>query len=239
MHLFYTPDIDGALYTLSEDESKHAIRVLRLQKGDPLTLIDGKGNLYTAEIAEDHPKRCIAHVTDVQKEYGKRSFHLHIAMAPTKNMERTEWFLEKAVEIGLDEFTPIQCEHSERVVIKTERLHKIAVSAMKQSLKAYEPALHEVLTFPKFIQSANGFAGEKFIAHCERDKQSPTLLKNSYTKGRDALILIGPEGDFSEQEITLALANGFREISLGKNRLRTETAALAACHTLNLLNEDL
>jgi 16S rRNA (uracil1498-N3)-methyltransferase len=239
MHLFYTPDIDGELYTLSEEESKHAIRVLRLEKGDAVSLIDGKGNLFQGEVADDHPKRCTVHITDIQKQYGKRSFHLHIAMAPTKNMERTEWFLEKAVEIGLDEFTPLQCEHSERVVVKTERLHKIAVAAMKQSLKAYEPVLHEAITFPKFIQSAAAFKGEKFIAHCERETLQPPLLKNTYTKGGDALILIGPEGDFSPQEITLARTNGFREISLGKSRLRTETAALVACHTLNLINEDL
>jgi 16S rRNA (uracil1498-N3)-methyltransferase len=237
MHLFYTPDINTEIYTLTEEESKHAIRVLRLVKGDIIQLIDGKGNLFQAEVADDHPKRCTVHVIDVQKEYHKRAIHLHIAMAPTKNMERTEWFLEKAVELGLDEFTPLQCEHSERVIVKTERLHKIVVSAMKQSIKAYEPVLNELVTFPKFIKALAVFEGEKFIAHCERDQQQPSLLKNSYSKGANALILIGPEGDFSAQEITLALENGFQEISLGKSRLRTETAALAACHTINLLNE--
>ncbi len=237
MHLFYTPDINSEIYTLSEEESKHAVRVLRLQIGDVIQLIDGKGTLFQATVAENHPKRCTVHITDVQKEYEKRGFHLHIAMAPTKNMERTEWFLEKAVEIGLDEFTPLQCEHSERVIVKTERLHKIAVSAMKQSLKAYEPKLNELCSFSKFVKAMHGFGGLKFIAHCERAGFMPDLLKNKTVHGQDTLVLIGPEGDFSADEIKLASENGFMEISLGKSRLRTETAALAATMTLNLANE--
>jgi 16S rRNA (uracil1498-N3)-methyltransferase len=237
MHLFYTPDIDTALYPLSEEESKHAVRVLRLEPGDRVQLIDGKGTLYQVEIADNHPKRCTMHVLEVQKDYGKRLFHLHIAMAPTKNMERTEWFLEKAVEIGLDAFTPLQCAHSERVVVKTERLHKIAVAAMKQSIKAYEPKLNETIAFTKFISSAASFAGEKYIAHCNRKESDPPLLKNVYKRGSNALILIGPEGDFSLEEITFAQQQGFQPISLGASRLRTETAALVACHTCNLLNE--
>jgi 16S rRNA (uracil1498-N3)-methyltransferase len=237
VHLFYTPDINSEIYTLSEEESKHAIRVLRLVTGDIIQLIDGKGNFYTAEVAEDHPKRCTVRVTDIQKEYGKRSFLLHIAMAPTKNMERTEWFLEKAVEMGIDAFSPVQCEHSERVVVKLERLHKIAISAMKQSLKAFEPELNETLSFINFINSSKTFVGQKFIAHCDRKTSEPGLLKNLYSKMNNALILIGPEGDFSSEEINLAIQNGFVPVSLGKSRLRTETAALAACHTINLINE--
>jgi 16S rRNA (uracil1498-N3)-methyltransferase len=237
MHLFYTPDINSEIYVLSEEESKHAIRVLRLGKGDAVQLIDGKGCLFQAEVADDHPKRCTVHVTDIQKDYGKRNFHLHIAMAPTKNMERTEWFLEKAVEIGLDEFTPLQCEHSERVVVKTERLHKIVVSAMKQSLKAYEPILHETTPLKKFIQSMSTFGGQKFIAHCEREGTEPPLLKNKSLKDQNSLILIGPEGDFSPAEIKFATEQGFMEISLGKSRLRTETAALVVCMVVNLINE--
>ncbi len=237
MHLFYTPDIASEIYTLSEEESKHAIRVLRLAGGDVIQLNDGKGNLYTATVAEDHPKRCTVHITDIQKEYGKRNFRLHIAMAPTKNIERTEWFLEKAVEIGLDEFSPVQCEHSERVVVKTERLHKIVISAMKQSLKAYEPVLHEAQGLTAFINSSNTFAGQRFIAHCDRKTSEPGLLKNQYKRLNNALVLIGPEGDFSAEEINLAIQNGFVPISLGKSRLRTETAALVACHTINLINE--
>jgi 16S rRNA (uracil1498-N3)-methyltransferase len=237
VHLFYTPDIASEIYTLSEEESKHAVRVLRLVTGDHIRLIDGKGNLFTATVAEDHPKRCTVHVTDIQKEYGKRAFHLHVAMAPTKNIERTEWFLEKAVEIGLDEFTPVQCEHSERVVVKMERLQKIVISAMKQSMKAYEPVLNEPLSFSHLIKSANSFKGQKFIAHCNRETQEPGLLKNLYSKPSDVIILIGPEGDFSGEEINLAIQNGFIPISLGKSRLRTETAALVACHTINLIND--
>jgi 16S rRNA (uracil1498-N3)-methyltransferase len=237
VNLFYTPDIDSEIYTLSEEESKHAIRVLRLVIGDTIQLIDGKGNLFQAIVTEDHPKRCTVHVTDLQKEYGKRNFRIHIAMAPTKNIERTEWFLEKAVEIGLDAYTPIQCEHSERVIVKTERLHKIIVSAMKQSLKAYEPGMDEAVSFTNFIKTTQSFEGEKFIAHCNRETSEPGLLKNLYTKLSSVLILIGPEGDFSKEEINLALQNGFTAISLGKSRLRTETAALMACHTINLINE--
>jgi 16S rRNA (uracil1498-N3)-methyltransferase len=237
VHLFYTPDINSEIYTLSEEESKHAVRVLRLGVGDKVELIDGKGNLYHAEVATDHPKRCTIKVNDIEKEYGKRSFSLHIAMAPTKNMERTEWFLEKAVEIGLDAFTPLQCDHSERVTVKTDRLLKIAVSAMKQSLKAYTPLLEETTSFKKFIAGSVNSGEQKFIAHCDRSGIEPALLKNIYTPGNNALVLIGPEGDFSKEEITLAVANGFLPVSLGKSRLRTETAALAACHTLNLLNE--
>ncbi|HEV7230702.1 MAG TPA: 16S rRNA (uracil(1498)-N(3))-methyltransferase [Bacteroidia bacterium] len=237
MHLFYTPDINNEIYTLSEEESKHAVRVLRLGKGDAIRLIDGKGNLFEAEVADDHAKRCTIRVNDVLKEYGKRNFRIHIAMAPTKNMERTEWFLEKAVEFGLDEFTPLQCDHSERVTVKTERLHKIAVAAMKQSIKAYEPVLHETCPFSIFIKASESWKGSRFIAHCERDEKTPLLLKKSYTPNTDALILIGPEGDFSSEEIALALANGFQEISLGQSRLRTETAALAACHTIHLIND--
>ncbi|MFI5149563.1 MAG: 16S rRNA (uracil(1498)-N(3))-methyltransferase [Bacteroidia bacterium] len=237
MHLFYTPDIESELYTFPEEESKHAVRVLRLQKGDSVQLTDGKGNLYTAEISDDHPKRCQVHITSRQAEYGKRGIHLHIAMAPTKSMDRTEWFLEKAVEIGLEEFTPITCEHSERTTMKTDRLHKIAVSAMKQSIKAIEPVLNENVSFIKFIERCRQAGGQKFIAHCNRSSSEPDTLKSVYKPGTDSIILIGPEGDFSEQEINLALQNGFTAVSLGKSRLRTETAALAACHTIHLLNE--
>jgi 16S rRNA (uracil1498-N3)-methyltransferase len=237
VHLFYTPDINSEIYTLSEEESKHAVRVLRLGKGDAIRLIDGKGNLFEAEVADDHAKRCTIRVNDVVKEYGQRDYKIHIAMAPTKNMERTEWFLEKAVEFGLDEFTPLQCDHSERVTVKTERLHKIAVSAMKQSIKAYEPVLNETTSFSKFIKARESWKGSKFIAHCERESKTPALLKKLYTPHTDALILIGPEGDFSGDEISLALAHDFQEISLGQSRLRTETAALAACHTIHLINE--
>ena len=233
MNIFYTPDLSGNEYTLTEEESKHCVRVLRMGVGDKIQLVDGRGGFYEAEIIDDNPKRCSVKITDQKKNFGKRNHYLHIACAPTKNIERYEWFLEKSTEIGIDEITPIDCEHSERTVVKSERLNKVLVSAMKQSIKAYLPKLNEVISLPEFVSQK--FTGEKYIAHC-RDKKS-TSLKDIYKKGSNVLILIGPEGDFSDNEIKFALENGFKEISLGDSRLRTETAALVACHTVNLLNE--
>ncbi|WP_372773406.1 16S rRNA (uracil(1498)-N(3))-methyltransferase [Mangrovibacterium sp.] len=234
MQLFYTPDIQGKSYTLNEIESKHAIRVLRLNPGDSIQLIDGKGSLYTAQITDANPKRCQIVVQAQEREFGKRNSYLHIAVAPTKNIDRLEWFLEKATEIGIDEITPVLCEHSERKVIKDDRLEKVIVSAMKQSLKAYLPRLNPLTPLNELLQSE--FRGKKFIAHChELDKRQ---LKNEIPGSLSNLILIGPEGDFSEQELTTALQNNFIPVSLGSSRLRTETAALAACHTCNLLLED-
>lgn len=248
MHLFYTPDITIPVYTLNEEESKHAIRVLRLSVGDVIYLIDGIGGFYKAELTDANAKRCIVKIIETKKEYGKHTFYLHIALAPTKNIDRTEWFLEKAAEIGIDEITPIECEHSERTVVKPERLNKILVSAIKQSVKAYLPKLNEMADFDKFVKQP--FEGQKFIAHCRLTLPSSNVegqthrpsrgatkhLKNIYTIGQNALILIGPEGDFSEKEIQLALQNGFKEISLGNSRLRTETAALVACDVINIMN---
>ena len=233
MNLFYTPDISGNEYTLSEEESKHCVRVLRMGIGDKIRLVDGKGGFFTANIVDDNPKKCSVKIIETIKEFSMRDHFLHIACAPTKNIERFEWFLEKTTEIGIDEITPIDCEHSERTVVKSERLNKVLVSAMKQSIKAYLPKLNEIISFPEFVSQK--FKGEKFIAHCQDNKK--TSLKDLYKKGSDALILIGPEGDFSDNEIKFALENGFKEISLGTSRLRTETAALVACHTVNLLNE--
>jgi len=233
MHLFYTPDLNDTIYTLNEQESKHCNKVLRLDTNDMVQLIDGKGGFFTAKIIEPNPKKCMVEIVETKKDYKKRNHHLHIAIAPTKNNDRLEWFLEKATEIGIDEITPIVCEHSERKVIKPERLEKILISAMKQSIKAYKPQLNELVRYMDFIKQP--FAGEKFIAHCEDHEKS--FLKNRYTVGRDVLILIGPEGDFSPAEIELALQNQFKEISLGNSRLRTETAGVVACHTINLLNE--
>ena len=232
MHLFYTPDISSHIYTLEEQESKHCIRVLRLQKGDIIHLTDGKGTMFESRIIQDNPKKCIVEVTDVKKETGKRDFNLHIAVAPTKNIARTEWFLEKATEIGIEEITPVICDHSERKIVKTDRLNKVITAAMKQSLKAYHPKLNETVRFKDFVK--NSFEGEKFIAYIS-DKYNETL-KDLYTPGSDITILIGPEGDFSEREVVQAIENGFKPISLGKSRLRTETAALVACHSIEMLN---
>jgi len=233
MNIFYTPDLSGNEYTLSEDESKHCVRVLRMCVGDVIQLVDGRGGFYEAEIVDDNPKRCSVKVTEHKKNFGKRDYHLHIACAPTKNIERYEWFLEKATEIGIDEITPIDCEHSERTVVKSERLNKVLVSAMKQSIKAYLAKLNEVISFPEL--ASQKFSGEKYIAHCNNGEKK--LLKDLYTKGSNVLILIGPEGDFTNSEVEFAKQNGFKEISLGNSRLRTETAAIVACHTVNLINE--
>ena len=240
MHLFYTPDITSPEYTLNEEESKHCIRVLRLSIGDEVILIDGKGGWYEASITLDHPKRCVVKIIKEQKEVGKRFSHLHLAVAPTKHMDRLEWFAEKATEIGIDELSLLNCQHSERDVVKTERLEKVLISAMKQSMKAYLPQLHSMIDFKKFIQQSLNFTGQKFIAHCYpsfHQKIPKQQLKKVYAKNQDVLVLIGPEGDFSAEEIKLAMENGFVEISLGTSRLRTETAALTACLTVQILND--
>ena len=220
MHVFYTPDIQTRA-ELPEEEAQHCVRVLRLNIGDQITLTDGKGNFYRAEISAATNKRCMVNILETIYQEPLWNGHLHIAMAPTKNMDRTEWFAEKATEIGFDELTFLNCRFSERKVIKTERISKILVSAIKQSLKARLPQLNEMTDFNKFITQP--FKGQKFIAHCY--------------EGEKPLVLIGPEGDFSEKEVQKAIENGFTPISLGKSRLRTETAALVACHTLNLQNQ--
>lgn len=234
MHLFYTPDIAPShpQYFLNEEESKHAVRVLRLEKGAEVQLIDGRGGLYTAQIKDAHPKRTILQITNVVTQYNKRNHYLHIAIAPTKNLDRLEWFLEKATEIGIDEITLIICQRSERKEAKTERLNKIITSAIKQSLKAYHPVLNEPVALAKFL--AQPFSGQKFIAHCEQGDKAN--LNAEVVKQDKYLILIGPEGDFSPAEIDAALQSGFKAITLGESRLRTETAALEACFEINFLN---
>ena len=234
MHLFYTPNIDPAhpQFFLTEEESKHAIRVLRLEVGSIVQLIDGRGGLYTAEISDAHPKRTILQIKNIIAGYGKRNHYLHIAIAPTKNIERTEWFLEKATEIGIDEISLIICQRSERKEAKAERLNKIITAAIKQSLKAYHPVLNEPRTLSELL--AAPFDGQKFIAHCE-DTDKVDLSAALEKQGR-YLILIGPEGDFTRNEIDTALQNGYKAITLGDSRLRTETAALEACFEVNFLN---
>jgi 16S rRNA (uracil1498-N3)-methyltransferase len=232
MHLFYTPDIQTAIYQLDEEESKHCIKVLRLKTGDKVNLIDGRGGFYLAEIIDEHPKRTVLNIIDTTLEFGKRNHYLHIAIAPTKNIDRFEWFLEKATEIGIDEITPIICDRSERKEIKTDRSNKIITSAIKQSLKAYHPKLNNYISFKTFISQAS--ADLKLIAHCEEDKKF--AIANAFKLHQKYLILIGPEGDFSPSEIELALQNGFIPITLGESRLRTETAALEACFEINYLN---
>lgn len=232
MHVFYTPDIQTRA-ELPEEEAAHAVRVLRLEAGDEVTLTDGKGCFYRAEISAASNKRCLVNVLGTLPQEPLWQGHLHLAMAPTKNMDRTEWLAEKATEIGFDELTFLNCRFSERKVIKTERIQKILVSAIKQSLKARLPKLNEMTDFNKFIRQP--FNGQKFIAHCYEGEKP--LLKDIVRRGEDALVLIGPEGDFSEEEVKLAVEQGFQPISLGRSRLRTETAALVACHLMNLCNQ--
>ena len=234
MQLFYTPDIDPSLsqYFLSEEESKHAVRVLRLAVGDEVTLIDGKGGLYKAEIKDAHPKRTILQINQVTVGFNKRNHYLHIAIAPTKNLDRVEWFLEKATEIGIDEISLIICQRSERKEAKAERLNKIITSAIKQSIKAYHPVLNAPVNLSQFLKQS--FNGQKFIAHC--DDGEKVELAQSIKKQNRYLILIGPEGDFTPSEVDTALQNGYKAITLGESRLRTETAALEACFEVNFLN---
>lgn len=232
MHVFYTPDIASDIYSLNEEESKHCSKVLRLNLGDTIHLIDGIGGLYEAEIIGIGKKNVQLKVTKHQHEYGKRNHHLHIAIAPTKNMDRLEWFLEKATEIGIDEITPIICDRSERKIVKEERLEKVVTSAVKQSLTAYHPKLNPTISFADFMKQSND--AQKLIAHCMDGEK---LYVNQFVqKHQSYLILIGPEGDFTPAELSIALQNGYKAVTLGNTRLRTETAALAACFEANYIN---
>ncbi len=232
MQLFYAPDIE-INPILPEEETKHAVRVLRLSEGDTIFITDGKGFFYDAVLTYASAKKCEVKIVGKREQTLLWDFNLHIAVAPTKNMDRMEWFCEKSTEIGINSITFINSRFSERKEIKPARLEKILLSAMKQSQKATLPQLSGMIDFDAFIRMP--FAGRKFIAYCgEGEKQ---LLKQIYSKGEDALTLIGPEGDFSRNEIDMALKQGFEPITLGKSRLRTETAALIACHTIHLLNQ--
>ncbi|MGJ1413852.1 16S rRNA (uracil(1498)-N(3))-methyltransferase [Sphingobacterium multivorum] len=236
MQLFFTSDLNPSLenFILSEEESKHAIRVLRMDTGDRLHLIDGRGGLYEAQIIDPHPKRTVITILNVEEEFQRPKYHLHIAVGPTKNIDRIEWFLEKATEVGIQEITPVICEHSERKEVKLDRLNKVVVAAMKQSLKAYLPKLNPAVSFKQFLREIPKEGVQKAIAHCVDAEKK--YLNQVLEPDQHYIILIGPEGDFSEEEIDLALQMGFHPISLGEARLRTETAALAACMEVSLLN---
>ncbi|WP_075602513.1 16S rRNA (uracil(1498)-N(3))-methyltransferase [Saccharicrinis aurantiacus] len=231
MQLFYEPNILDT-HTLNPIDSKHCVRVLRHTVGDQISVMDGIGNWFNCEIIEDNPKKCKVSILS-KKEDNPRKSALHIAVAPTKNIDRLEWFLEKATEMGIEQITPILCEHSERKIIKPERLEKVIISAMKQSLKAYKPILNQLTPFKAFI-AKNSNADNSFIAHCNGGTKD--ILKSVYPKGENTTIMIGPEGDFSVSEVELALKSNFRAISLGEARLRTETAALMTCATFNITN---
>ena len=234
MQLFYQPDLDqnSQQFTFDKEESRHIVKVLRKKVGDTLQVTNGNGLFFTAEITVANIKNCLATIIKITKS-SKRSYNLHLAVAPTKMNDRFEWFLEKATEIGISEITPIICEHSERKVVKEERYEKVLQAAMKQSLQAYLPKLNKTIVFSEFIKQK--INGQKFIAHCEEtDKKS---LKSQLKTGEDCTVLIGPEGDFSVREIETALHHNFIPVTLGKTRLRTETAAIVACHSVAFLNE--
>lgn len=236
MQLFYHPEIaeEAQQIIFPKEESKHIVKVLRKKEGDLLHVTNGKGFLFISELTLITAQQCIAKVIEVKTEE-KPKYHLHMAVAPTKMNDRYEWFLEKATEIGVMEITPIICDHSERKVVKLDRFERVLQSAMKQSLHFTMPRLNQPVRFSEFVTDTP--KGTKFIAHCEEelDKKS---LQSSLKKGDKCIILIGPEGDFSPEEIALAKQHNWNPISLGNTRLRTETAAIVACHTVVLFNEE-
>ena len=233
MILFYAPDIAQDC-RLPESEAQHCLRVLRKQIGDKIDITDGKGHFYQAEITEISSKHCNVSILGTIQPSPLWKNRIEIAIAPVKNMDRIEWFVEKATEIGIDKISFLRTKYSERKELKLDRLHKILISAMKQSEKAVLPELQELTDFKKYITT--DFQGQKFIAHCY-PASDKLLLSQAYQKGENALILIGPEGDFSEEEVILAIEQRFRPISLGDSRLRTETAALTVCQTFHILNQ--
>jgi 16S rRNA (uracil1498-N3)-methyltransferase len=232
-HLFYFPRIEEAESFLDEEESKHCARVLRLKEGDVIILMDGLGSFYKASISSANPKKCAFLVLDKNTPPPERNFYLHMAVAPTKNIERFEWFLEKATEMGIDEITPLICRNSERRELKTARLQRVLISAMKQSMHSRLPVLNECLSLPELLKKDTS-AYARYIAHCRDGNKE--LLKNVYPPGKNVLILIGPEGDFTAEEVNDAIQKQFGPVSLGNSRLRTETAALAGCFAINLIN---
>ena len=219
---------------MTEEESIHCVRVLRKRAGDEIHIIDGKGSMFAAVIEKADKKACLAKIKALLKKDESRPYYLHIAIAPTKNISRFEWFLEKATEIGIDEITPLLCEHSERKKIRVDRLEKILLSATKQSLRATLPKLNDLTSFSGFFKTAQA-QSQNFMAWVEED--AGNLLKTQYQRGTDTCILIGPEGGFSPDEVTMAKNNNYDTVSLGTSRLRTETAGLAACFAINILNQ--
>ncbi len=223
MQLFYAPGITLPRYVLPAEESAHAVRVLRLPVGGELHITDGRGNIYAARVVRADPRGCEVEVTDVSENHEPLPYSLTVAVAPTKNADRFEWFLEKAVEVGVDRIVPLECSRSERRALRGDRALKVVTEAVKQSLKAYHPVLDDMTPFEKVVRMP--FEGVKMIAHCsEGDK---VWIGDCIREGVPALALIGPEGDFSPAEVALALENGFTAVTLGRSRLRTETAALA------------
>ena len=232
MELFYSQDIEGGICRLDHDESGHCIKVLRHRAGDEISVIDGRGTLYRCRITSDSHKGVEAVVVDSTADWGSHPYRLHLAVCPTKNNDRFEWFAEKACEMGFDELSPVIGDHSERRVLKTARVEKILVSAAKQSLKAAAPAVNEPVSVKEFISSEAGQSAPlKLIAYCFDDERVPRRSIKEVLdgfNGTEVIVMIGPEGDFSREEAELALQAGFIPVHLGASRLRTETAALAA-----------
>jgi len=245
MYLFYAPDIITTL-TLPEEESQHCVRVLRAQRGERIMVTDGVGHLYHCEVTNPHQKHCEVQIISQEEPEALHEGRVHVAIAPTKNIDRLEWMIEKCTEMGIDEITPILCEHSERKNINLDRLQKIMISAAKQSLKTTFPRLNPLTDVRTLI--ATSAEDDRLIAHCMTDEEQQSLqssyqptsgkhaLQDHIVRGHSVVVFIGPEGDFSEKEIALALGQGYLPVSLGKARLRTETAGLVACHTAILLN---
>jgi 16S rRNA (uracil1498-N3)-methyltransferase len=234
MQLFYNPDITPGttLFLFDKEESRHIVKVLRKKEGDFIQITNGKGTLFTAEITFANEKKCEVTISN-EEFFEPVPYKLHLAVAPTKLNDRYEWFLEKAVEIGITQITPIICEHSERITFKADRFEKIIQAAMKQSLQYYLPVLHEPVPFATFVDETRD--GDLFIAHCEETDKK--LLKHTLQPNQKTTILIGPEGDFSTKEIAAALSQGYVPVSLGNTRLRTETAAIVAAHSVAFVNE--
>ena len=233
MQLFYSSERQGDFLILGEEESKHCVRVLRKKEGDIVHVLDGNGGFFKGSVHDANKNKTSIRVLEEEQQQDYPGQLTHIALAPTKNINRVEWFMEKATEIGIGRFSFFFSQHSERTKLRYDRLEKVIQSACKQSLKAFFPKLSEAVSFKSFIEKVKEFDGQKYIAHCQEGDKA--LLRDVYNKGRACLILIGPEGDFSPEEVELAKENGFVAISLGEARLRTETAALVACHSIQFL----
>jgi 16S rRNA (uracil1498-N3)-methyltransferase len=233
LNLFYQPNIAEGVHTLDAEESRHCIKVLRKKVGEAIFITDGKGFFYDALIQNASEKQCTFEIVKTTPAIA-RSYSIHVAISPTKNNERIEWFVEKAVELGIDRISLVECDHTERAYLKGERLRKVAISAMKQSLRASLPRIDEVTTFEKFLPTIN--EQQRFIAFV--DATNPLHLQQAASTKNAYCVLIGPEGDFSQHELDQAITAGFQKVSLGRSRLRTETAGVVACHILNLINEE-
>lgn len=232
MRIYYAPEIETTL-ELPVDEARHCVKVLRSRPGDEITIVDGKGNIIRARLTEVTNKHCSVEIINREREEKIWDGYIHLAVAPTKNIDRVEWLAEKATEIGMDRLSFLNCRYSERRVVKTDRIDRIVVSAVKQSLKATKPQVDEMEDFMDFVNRP--FDGRKFICHCYDTPKKP--LKDVVVRGERSLVLTGPEGDFSEEEVNAAIQAGFEPVSLGRARLRTETASLCAVHILNLANQ--